>query len=185
MFLQVKNMVCSRCISAVHDLMQRLGLHPDKVELGGVELPDSLATPENISRLDAGLRLIGFELVSDPEERIVESVKKSIIEYVRVDEGSPLKLSAYLENATGLDYQSLSRIFSMKEGRTVEKYHIAQKVERVKELLELPGMTLAEIAFRTGYSSVAHLSRQFKQVTGLTVTAYKSGHATRIPLDKV
>ena len=183
MKLAIKNMVCNHCVSAVRQALTELGLNPLSVELGRAEIVENL-TNERLDQLAARLEASGFELISDPIKDTVESVKREIIMMVRSDEPVPQKLSDYLSAKLNRDFRALSRIFSDTEGRTIENYLILQKIERVKELLLDGELNVSEIAYHTGYSSVAHLSRQFKEITGMTPSDFRrDGH--RLPLNEV
>ena len=183
MKLAIKNMVCNHCVSAVRQALTELGLTPVSVELGRAEIVEDL-TNERLDQLAARLEASGFELISDPTKDIVESIKREIIMMVRSDEPVSQKLSDYLSAKLNRDFRALSRIFSDTEGRTIENYLIMQKIERVKELLLDGELNVSEIAYRTGYSSVAHLSRQFKEITGMTPSDFRrDGH--RLPLNEV
>lgn len=184
MEITVKNMVCDRCVKVVGDIMGRLG-HPDaEVTMGHVRL-DAGLTSDEIDRLDAMLVEEGFELLRDHDLSLVEEIKAAVILLARDSEGDrKMKLSAFLSERLGVDYRTLGRVFTSVEQRTIERYYIAQKVEYVKELLDYGELSVSEIADMTGYSSVAHLSRQFRAETGMTPTEYRESGG-RIPLDKV
>lgn len=184
--LRIKNMVCDRCVMVVRTELERFGCRVVSVRLGEAEIVGELSS-ERKAELAARLEALGFELLEDRRERLIEAVKRAVIELVRGSEVVPdVRLSDYLQERLRVDYRQISALFSETEGRTVEKYFIAQKIERVKELLVYDELPLAEIAFRLGYSSVAHLSAQFKQVTGLTPSRYRqSGGGRRQTLDKV
>lgn len=176
-------MVCNHCVSAVRQALTELGLNPLSVELGRAEIVEDL-TNERLDQLAARLEASGFELISDPIKDTVESVKREIIMMMRSDEPVRQKLSDYLSAKLNRDFRALSRIFSDTEGRTIENYLIMQKIERVKELLLDGELNVSEIAYRTGYSSVAHLSRQFKEITGMPPSDFRrDGH--RLPLNEV
>jgi AraC-like DNA-binding protein len=185
-FIYIKNMVCDRCIMAVRSLLQEMGLEPLSVRLGEAELSRPLSAVGRAS-LDAALRRLGFELIDGRRERLAEQVKTLVIELVHRENGClRVNLSDYLAERLRHDYDYISGIFSDVEGTTVEKFFIAQKIERVKELLAYDEFSLSEIAGMLNYSSVAHLSAQFKRVTGLSPSAYKrAGRPGRLPLDKV
>lgn len=166
-------MVCNRCKAAVKNELEKAGLAAGQIELGEVTLKESPA-PAQLEQLRAGLKPLGFELIDDQKSRLIEQIKTQIIELVHYSPApQPLKLSAILADKLQHDYTYLSNLFSSVEGQTIEKYHITQKIERVKELLMYNELTLSQIVYQTGYSSVAHLSAQFKQVTGLTTSAFK------------
>ena len=183
MRISVKNMVCDRCILAVSRVCADLAIPVREVSLGIIETAGELKDAEK-NALETQLNALGFEIINDRETEMVEHVKLALIDMARRDEPSTLKLSAELSERLGADYQTLSRVFSEREGRTVENYFIAQKIERVKELIAYGQQTLSEIAYRCSYSSVAHLSRQFRQVTGMIPTKFASS-LKRTPLDKL
>lgn len=186
MLLRIKNMVCDRCVMVVRTELERAGCRVLAVRLGEAEVEGGLSTGEK-ARLAERLEALGFELLEDRRARMIEAVKRAVIELVRAEEVMPdVRLSEYLQERLRVDYRQISTLFSETEGRTVEKYFIAQKIERVKELLVYDELSLGEIAFRLGYSSVAHLSAQFKQVTGMTPSRYKLvGSAGRRTIDSV
>lgn len=186
MLLRIKNMVCNRCVLVVRTELERAGCRVLAVRLGEAEVEGELS-PEEKARLAERLEALGFELLEDRRDRMIEAVKRTVIELVRAEEVMPdVRLSDYLQERLRVDYRQISTLFSETEGRTVEKYFIAQKIERVKELLVYDELSLGEIAFRLGYSSVAHLSAQFKQVTGMTPSRYKlMGAAGRRTIDSV
>lgn len=184
--LYIKNMVCNRCIMVVRNELDRLGYKVINVKLGEATVEGEI-TPEDKKHIGDVLMPFGFELIDDKKSRIIEKVKNVIIDLVHFhDNKAQTNLSDVLSEALHLDYNYLSNIFSEVEGTTIEKYFIAQKIERVKELLVYDELSLSEIAFRLNYSSVAHLSSQFKKVTGLTPSHFKQvGENKRKPLDEV
>lgn len=186
MVLRIKNMVCDRCVMVVRAELERAGCRVAAVQLGEAEIEGELSS-ECKEELARRLEALGFELLEDRRARMIEQVKRAVIGLVRKSEVMPdVRLSDYLQERLRVDYRQISALFSETEGRTVEKYFIAQKIERVKELLVYDELPLGEIAFRLGYSSVAHLCAQFKQVTGLTPGCFKqTGGARRRPLDAV
>jgi AraC-like DNA-binding protein len=186
MKLYIKNMVCNRCKLAVQSEMEKAGLEVIHMELGEVDLLNEPTTLQ-LEQLKAGLNKLGFELISDQKSRVIEQIKTQIISVVHyTDKPEHFKLSVLLADRLHHDYSYLSNLFSAVEGVTIEKYYIAQKIERVKELLVYNELSLSEIAYQMGYSSVAHLSSQFKQVIGLTPSAFKSlQKQQRKPLDLV
>jgi AraC family transcriptional regulator len=187
MNLYIKNMVCHRCILAVTGILEQNGLHPVQVLLGEVILQEAVMDHNQLHALRQSLSEMGFELIDDQKSRLIERLKNSIIELVHYAEPVPVKYSAYLADKLQQDYTSLSKLFSELEGMTIEQYIIRQKTERVKELLVYDELSLSEIADQLGYSSVAHLSAQFKKITGLTPSFYKQKgmHHQRLPLDKL
>jgi len=188
MRLVIRNMVCDRCRLAVSKVLDDMGIVPVHVRLGEVELGDRNLDAEELETFRTNIETLGFELISDKRSRLVEEIKKHLIANVQEPSNlGDLKISEYLSRALFHDYGYLSNLFSSVEGVTIERYFIHLKIEKVKELLVYDESTLTEIAFNLGYSSVAHLSRQFKKVTGLTPTEFKRLHSRhpRRPLDKV
>lgn len=178
-------MVCNRCIKVVKEELEMLGLKITSMELGEVNISGEHIPLEKIRNV---LEENGFELIEDKKALSINKIKSLIIGLVRNDrlEGLNMNLSEYLEKNLEMDYQYLSSLFSSVENVTIEHYLILQKVERAKELLKYNELTLSEIAFRLGYSSVQHLSSQFKKVTGFTASEFKSLTKNyQKPLDKV
>lgn len=184
MHLTIKNMVCRHCIAALDSCLDDMGLSHANTELGGADLTEDIS-PEQLAELDRRLEELGFVRAGSADEALVEHTKAAVREHVRSAEHCRLKLSACIAGHLGVPYDSLSRTFSRIEGRTLENYAIAQRVEFVKELMSYGESTLSEIAYETGYSSAAHLSRQFKEVTGMTPTEYQRLRPSRRPLDEV
>lgn len=182
----IKNMVCNRCIMVVQIELDKLGLDVKNIQLGEVTLDRKLAGEEK-NKLSEALTKLGFEIIDDKKSRIIEKIKNVIIELVHyVESGNKTTLSDVLSDKLHHDYNYLSNLFSEVEGTTIEKYFIAQKIEKVKELLVYNELSLSEIAFRLNYSSVAYLSNQFKKVTGLTPSHFKQiREDRRKPLDEV
>lgn len=166
--------------------LESLGLQPLQVNLGEAEIEGGL-TLEDKERLDARLLKLGFEIIDDKKTRLIQSIKNAVIELIHhPEERLKITFSEYLSQKFQQDYSSLSKLFSEVQGVTLEQYVIAQKIEKVKELLVYEELSLSEIALQLNYSSVSHLSRQFKKVTGLTPTHFKEVKQNkRIPLDKV
>ena len=171
-------MVCRRCKMAVAAELHKAGLNALSVELGEIEL-EQAPSKQQLLTLGYSLNQLGFELIDDKKSRIIENIKTSIISLIHhTTDKMQVNLSAYLANKLRYDYTYLSNLFSEVEGTTIEKYFIAQRIEKVKELLVYDELSLSQIADRLGYSSVAYLSGQFKKVTGLTPSYYKlpGGH---------
>lgn len=179
-------MVCDRCILVIKEQLEKAGIGYISVSLGEVQLNNEPG-PEQLDILNRNLTAIGFELLDDKKEKLVEKIKNIIISLIhRNEDGNNKKLSAILEERLQLDYHYLSNLFSATEGSTIEKYTIRQRIERVKELLTYKELSLSEIADQMEYSSVQHLSQQFKKETGLTPTQFRDlKENTRKPLDKV
>lgn len=186
MKVYVKNMVCHRCILAVETILDNLNLNYKGVILGEIELQDTLKDDER-NRLSQKLQQIGFELIDDKKHQVIERIKSLIITHIHHDkELLKVNLSDFLSSELGYEYNYLSNLFSDVEGTTIEKYVILQKIEKVKELIVYDELSLKEIASQLGYSSVAYLSNQFKKVTGLTPSHFKSiGQQKRVPLDQL
>lgn len=180
-------MVCNRCVMVVRNELERMGLEPVQVALGEAEIKNDLK-PDQKETLRDNLSQIGFELLDDKNAKLVEKIKNAIIEIIHYGEDldNRLKFSKQIEQKVGVDYHQLSTLFSETEGTTIEKYIILQRIEKVKELLVYNELNLSEIAFKTGYSSVQHLSTQFKKITGLTPSHFKEiKDNKRKPLDEV
>ena len=166
-------MVCSRCEMAVRTLFDEMIISVLSIKLGEVELSKTLENLEKI-QLSEKLKALGFELLDDKISKTIERIKNRIIDLVHhQNEQLKINLSSYLSEDLNQDYSALSNLFSETEGITIEHYFIAQKIERVKELLIYNELSLSEIAFQLNYSSVAHLSNQFKKTTGITPTQFK------------
>lgn len=180
-------MVCNRCIMVVSNQLTKLGVQPESVVLGQVTLKDEL-NEEKLNAIKEMLESYGFELIDDKRRKLIESIKSIIIEAIHYgdNERRTFNFSDLISEKLGKDYNYLSSLFSEVEGTTIEKYIINQKIEKVKELLVYDELSLSEIAYKMGYSSVAHLSNQFKKVTGLTPSYFKKvGMNRRKPLDKI
>ncbi|MBI5474699.1 MAG: helix-turn-helix transcriptional regulator [Ignavibacteriae bacterium] len=186
--LHIKNMVCNRCIKVVRDELQSLGLHVRSVALGEAVLAESEDAVDH-ARVRDVLEQNGFELIEDRRITTIEKIKHAILKYVQNDhDQNPIKgtPSQFIAREIGQEYGGLSMLFSSTEGVTIEQYLILQRIERAKELLKYGELTLSEISYQLGYSSVQHLSNQFKKTTGMTPSAFKRMvENTRRPVDKV
>lgn len=182
----VKNMVCPRCIMAVRGIFQEINYAPTEVTLGEVETAEPVS-PEELPTLLEKLTSYGFELIDDSKSLLIERIKTLIIELIHYRKDDlKVNYSDFIAANLGKDYHYLSKLFSDVTGTTIEKYIISQKIERVKELLVYDEHSLSQIAYELGYSSVAHLSAQFKKVTGLTPGHFKQiGNNKRKPLDQL
>ncbi|MBE9464052.1 helix-turn-helix domain-containing protein [Dyadobacter sp. UP-52] len=173
MKLYIKNMVSIRCKMTVQQKLNQLGLHNFTVDLGEVDIQEGL-TPQQRDRLNVLLLKSGLELIYDKRAVLIERIKNVVVELVHYSEETlKIKNSEYISKKLNHDYTYLANVFSESEGTTIEHYIIAHKVERVKELLLYAELNLTEISYKLNYSSVAHLSSQFKKVTGLSPTVYK------------
>ncbi len=183
-------MVCDRCKMVVSQELEKLGLHPEKVVLGEVDLKEDDLSADLNKKIDEALMAVGFERIDDRKARIIENIKNKIIQLIHHSDRINLKVnwSTLLADEVHYEYGYLSNLFSSMEGITLEQYIIRQKIERVKELLFYDELNLSEIADRLGYSSVAHLSGQFKKITGLTPSEMKKSRnldQARKPLDAI
>lgn len=179
-------MVCNRCIMVVSEIFDEARIQDAKVQLGKVSIQEAVSA-DKLSEIQQQLNDAGFEIINDSKSRLIEEIKKLTIDFVyHHPEKTNVNFSDYLTDKINLDYNYLSTLFSSIEGTTIEKHLINLKIERVKELLVYDEKTLSEIAFGMGYSSVAHLSGQFKKVTGFTPSYFKNlGEQKRKPIDKV
>lgn len=154
--------------------LEKLGLHHTRVELGEAEVMENLSK-EQLYRLNVALNKSGLELMDDNKTILVEKIKTIIIELIHYNEDQiKVNLSNYLSEKLNHNYTYLSNLFSDVKGTTIEKYYLSHKIERVKELLVYEELNLTEIAYKLHYSSVAHLSNQFKKMTGLTPSHFKN-----------
>jgi len=168
-------MVCNRCKIVVKQELEKLGFHPEKIELGEVELTEATLTSEQLDQVDQALLAVGFERIDDRKARMIESIKKKVIQKIHgVDQiDRKFNWSDIIAEELHYDYAYLSTLFSSVEGITLEQYIIRQKIEKAKELLLYDEFNLSEIASKLGYSSVGHLSSQFKKITGFTPSELK------------
>ncbi len=167
-------MVSLRCKMIVKSELEKLGLHATIVELGEVEISEKLSTNRQ-DELKAALLEFGLELMEDKKSMLIEKVKNIIVEMIHYNDEPPtINFSHYLSEKLGYDYNYLSNLFSEVKGTTIEHYIISHKIERAKELLIYNELTLTEIADKLHYSSVSHLSNQFKKITGLTPSFFKA-----------
>ena len=182
----IKNMVCQRCIMTVEHILRDAGIPFRNVLMGEVELGRKL-TKEESERLRTGLNNVGFELIETRLNKIIEHIKLAVRDYLSIPAETQSKnLSAFITGRIPNDYSYLSDLFSSVEGTTIEKFLISQRIEKVKELLVYNQLSLTQIAYQTGYSSVHHLSAQFKKVTGFTPSHFKTiGGGRRKGLDEL
>lgn len=186
MKLHIKNMVCDRCKMIVKRELNNLELHYGIVELGEVDVTEELS-PEQLESLNTGLTSSGLELINDKKSILVEKIKTIIIELVHyTDDQIKVNLSDFLSEKLNHNYTYLANIFSGVKSTTIEQFYISHKIEKTKELLVYDDLNLTEIARKLHYSSVAHLSYQFKMKTGLTPSQFKSlKNKNRISLGNV
>ena len=173
MELFIKHMVSLRCRMVVEEELKNLGLQYVNIDLGKVEIPDEI-NHEQREQLKANLLVWGLELLDDKKDILVERITNLIIEMIHYSDGS-LKInnSEYLSEKLGYDYTYLSNIFTKKKGITIQQFIIMHKIEKIKELLLYDELSLSEISYILHYSSVAHLSNQFRKITGVTPSDYK------------
>ncbi|MGO4772337.1 AraC family transcriptional regulator [Flavobacterium sp. W22_SRS_FK3] len=173
MMIYIKNMVCGRCKMVVKSEFEKLGLQTISVELGEVELQVDITDIQKEILLK-NLQALGFDLIDDKKTKTIEKIKNLIVDLVHHKNNElKINLSDYLAENLNHDYNTLSNLFSEIENTTIEKYFISQKIEKVKELLVYNELSLSEIADLLNYSNVAHLSNQFKKITGFTPTSFK------------
>jgi AraC-like DNA-binding protein len=169
-------MVCDRCIRVVREELEKIGLKICHIELGKVELEQE-SMKVSINKISDILSENGFALIEDRKAKLIEAVKNHVINLIYQNaEVQPLNMnySAYLSRQLAVDYHYLSNLFSSVENITIEQYIILQKIERAKELLKYNEETLSEISYKLGYSSVQHLSNQFKKITGMTASRFRT-----------
>ncbi len=166
-------MVCIRCQMVVKTELEKLGLHFIDVKIGEANIIEDVL-PEKIEQLDIALRKSGLQLMDNKKSILVEKIKSAIIELVHyTDEQIKVNLSDYLSDKLDYNYTYLANLFSEVKGITIEKFYLTHKIEKVKELIVYDELNLSEIAYKMHYSSVAHLSNQFKKFTGLTPSHFK------------
>nr|WP_262910942.1 AraC family transcriptional regulator [Flaviramulus multivorans] len=175
MKLSVKNMVCPRCIMVVNNELALLNLIPVYITMGEFELKEQLKE-DQIMMLKNQLYQHGLEVIDDRKAMLVEKVKNIIIELIHSYDTVDIKqkISSIISEKLNVDYNHISSMFSSTQGLTIEKYIILQRIERAKELLVYNELSLSEIAYKLGYTNVQHLSTQFKKITGLTPSHFKT-----------
>lgn len=182
-------MVCNRCVMVVGQVFREAGIEPSAVTLGEVLVPGNGPSKEQLARLDQLLEKNGFERIDDKKGQLLEQIKTTVIEAIHHHDHFEMHInwSHFLAEKLQQDYNYLSQLFSTVAGISLEQYIIKQKIEKVKEYLFYDELSVKEIAYKMGYSSVAHLSMQFKKVTGLTPTGFREGRGSlaRMPIDKV
>ncbi|CAL67885.1 helix-turn-helix domain-containing protein [Christiangramia forsetii] len=183
--LHIKNVVCQRCIITVKDILQDLEIPFSKISLGEANLNRELTSIE-IHQLQKRFEQVGFEIIQDRNEKLINSIKSVIIEEVYSNDTSNHKLSSILTKELHFDYSHITHVFSESEGQSIQKFYNAVRVERVKELLNYNEWNIAMIADNLGYSTPAYLSTSFKKATGITPSEYKNRHVKdRKSLDSV
>jgi len=179
-------MVSNRCKMVVKEELKKLGLHFIVVDLGEVEIMENISAKQ-LDRLNVALKKTGLELMDDKRAVLIEKIRTIIIELVYYsNEQIKINLSDYLSEKLNHNYAYLSNLFSEVKGTTIEKFYLAHKIEKVKELLVYDELNLTEIAYKMHYSSVAHLSNQFKKMTGLTPSHFKNLKHKRLkPIEEI
>ena len=179
-------MVSNRCKMAVKEALKSLGLHFVLVDLGEIDIMENISA-EQKQKLQELLNVSGLELMDDKKAVLIEKIKNVIIDIVHYSSELPsINFSDYISEKLNLDYTYLSNIFSEVQGTTIQQFLIVHKIERVKELLMYNEMNLTEISYQMQYSSVAHLSNQFKKITGLSASEFqKLKHKTRKPIEEI
>lgn len=185
MKLYIKNMVCNRCVMVVKQELEKMKLRAANVSMGEVELAKP-ASAKQLSDFSVRLQELGFELLDDQKQKQIEKIKNLLIKKTQSGEMEEhFSISDYLSKSLHKDYSSVSRLFSQVEGITIEQFFILQKIEKVKEWLVYGELSLNEISYKLGYSSVSHLSAQFKKITGLTPSDFKKMGGSRKSLDNL
>lgn len=168
--LFIKNMVCNRCKIAIFKLLNDEGFEVKAIQLGKITVKE--VSKNNYQKLEKQLKELGFELIKDPVKALVEKIKVRLIQYIEMNDTDTILTN--LENEIGKSYSILSKTFSRSEGITLERYFINLKIEKVKELIQLQELNFSEIAYSLNYKNSSHLAKQFKQVTGMSMSAYKT-----------
>jgi len=178
--IQIKGMVCERCVSVVKEGITKLGFQIASISLGKLTLTKKV-DDERLMVIESFLNKSGFELISNKQTRIVKQAKAVIAEVFsrEIKADAHMKFSSLLSEKLNMNYDSISSLFTQSEGITLEKYIITKRLEKVKELLVYTELTLTDIAYFTGFSSINHLSRQFKELTGLAPSHFKSIKASK------
>jgi AraC-like DNA-binding protein len=174
MIINVKNMVCQRCVMIVNYILQDIQLEAIKVTKGQIVLKKNIGD-HKLKQLNSALKETGLEIIFDHTSLLVQKIKDTIFDVIHcLDEPLPVKFSYYLSQSLKYDYKYLANIFSKNNGITIERYMLELKIEKVKSMMLEHNFYLNEIAYKMNYSSVAHLSSQFKKITGITPTKYKT-----------
>lgn len=180
--LFIKNMVCNRCKMTIIKLLKDEGFEIESIELGKITVKED--SNNDYVKLEKNLKELGFELIKDPIKALVEKIKVTLIQQIEMNASENMLIN--LESEIGKSYSILSKTFSESEGMTLERYFINLKIEKVKEHIQLQELNFSEIAYSLNYKNSSHLAKQFKQVTGMSMTAYKSLQGwDRKPLDRI
>ena len=184
MILKIKNMATIRCTTFVKDELNKLGLYDITVELGKVELRENIST-EKLQLLNISLKKAGLEIIEDKTIHLIKDIKAAVHDLVNHFDDLPKpNYSEYISQKVNFNYTHLSTIFSKEQGISIEKYIIEQRIDRVKELLVYTDQGLSDISFKLNFSSVAHLSNQFKKLTGLTPSYFREQAARNKSVNK-
>lgn len=176
MKITVSHMVCSRCVIVTESILEKLGFRNFSVNMGEIELSEQ-PSEECMTLLKEELERVGFEIVEDKTEKIIQAIKASLVEYLeQLAQGKALKMSAYVRDKLPYEYSYLSDLFSKTENKTIEKYFIELRLDRAKEMLKYSDKDLSYIAYALGYSSPQHFASQFKQHIGMTPSAFRAEH---------
>lgn len=178
MKLYIRNMACESCKVLVKEELKKIGIPATKVELGEAETNRKLTAAE-LEKFNSAIKKAGLEVVKTREGILVDQIKTAIADYIENKDRIKSNLSDYLSKKLHYDYAYISSYFSEMQAGSIEQYMIALKIEKVKEMLVIDGLTLTEIAYQLNYSSVAHLSHQFKKTTGLPASHFKKLKAVR------
>lgn len=185
--LVIKNMVCQRCITSVEQALNKLVIPYTEVVMGNIHLKKPL-TEKKLSALSEELQKLGFEIIDDKKKKLIEKIKTSVQTYLKkivLEESRKNNLSDFIHTELKLDYSYVSDLFSSIEGITIEQYFIRLRIEKVKELVVYDELSFSEIAGRVGFSSIHHLSAQFKKTTGMTLSHFKNTGNRHSSLDKI
>lgn len=177
--LRIKGMVCQRCIISITEVFSKLGFFIKDISLGKITF-GNIQSESDTNQAQQALLQLGFEVIPDKNDQLIQEIKKQIDAYLLLlyNEGKSSSFSSWIQTRIPVAYDRLSELFSSTEGLTVEKYIIQKRMDKVKELLVYTSYTLTDIADITGFSSVHHLSRQFKEISGITPTAFKQNHSS-------
>ncbi|AEH00157.1 AraC family transcriptional regulator [Lacinutrix sp. 5H-3-7-4] len=180
--LHIKNMVCNRCKMTIINLLDDEGFEVESIQLGKIVVKEQ--SSDDYVRLETQLNALGFEVIKDPTKALIEKIKINLIQHIEKNETD--EILGKLESEIGKSYSTLSKTFSKSEGITLEKYFINLKIEKAKEYIQLNQLNFSEIAYNLNYKNSSHLSKQFKQVTGMSMTDYKSlQYGDRKSLDEI
>ncbi len=173
--IQIKNVVCQRCIMTVENIFEKLDIPYFSISLGEAVLKEK-PSRELLQHLSSEFEKVGFEILQNRNEKLINAIKSLLIEKVYSDNISNQKLSVLLTSSLNFDYSHITHVFSEQEGQSIQKFYNSVRIERVKELLNYDNWTIAMIADNLGYSTPAYLSTSFKKATGITPSEYKSQH---------